>query len=282
MPTASAVASSGNIGPGFDVVALGLELRCEVRAEPAEEWGCVHVGRHSLEQGEDLVLRAAKDAVGEDRPLRLTVSNDIPLARGLGSSAAAYAAGVAAALRAVGDDADPDRVFAMVAEREGHADNAAAAVFGGLVGVLPGGRPVRLALDPRWRIVTAIPSFQLLTKQARDVLPSEVPREAVVRSLSRLISLLEGLRTGEESTLSEAGGDELHEAPRAGLHPLAGDLMTAARSAGAAHACWSGAGPTILAIAAEPQVDAVVDACTQRLAGQGEVRVLPIAADGLR
>lgn len=282
MPTASAVASSGNIGPGFDVVALGLDLRCEVRAEQADAWSCEHVGRYSLKVGEDLVLRAAKDAVGEDRPLRLSVTNHIPLARGLGSSAAAYAAGAAAAFRAVGEEADPDRIFGMVSAVEGHADNAAAAVYGGLVGVLPSGRPTQFPLALRWRIVTAIPSFQLLTKDARRVLPDEIARPSVVRSMSRLIALLEGLRMGDEDVLAEAGGDELHEAPRADLHPLAGELIADARDAGAAHACWSGAGPTVLAITTGERVDAVVEACTRRLDGNGDVWVLPVAADGLR
>ena len=282
MATASAVASSGNIGPGFDVVALALDLRCVVDAEPADAWSSVHVGPHAPEQGHDLVLQAAKDAVGEDRPLQLTVTNHIPLARGLGSSAAAYAAGAAAALRTVEGEADPDRVFEMVSWQEGHADNAAAAVYGGLVGVLGNGRPTQFTLAPSWRVLAAIPSFQLLTKDARGVLPADLSRPVVVRSLSRLIALIEGLRTGDASILSQAGGDELHEAPRGRLHPLAEGLMEVARGAGAAHACWSGAGPTILAIAVEEQVPEVSAALTGRLDGQGEVRQLDVASEGLR
>ncbi|NND84960.1 MAG: hypothetical protein HKN46_07400, partial [Acidimicrobiia bacterium] len=199
-----------------------------------------------------------------------------------GSSAAAYGAGAAAALRAVEGEADADRVFEMVSAQEGHADNAAAAVYGGLVGILGSGRPTRLSLAPNWRIVAAIPSFRLLTKDARGVLPSEVPRRTVVRSLSRLIALIEGLRLGDEEVLAEAGGDELHEAPRGGLHPIAGQLMQAARGAGAAHTCWSGAGPTILAVASEERVDAVAVALTEGLDGQGEVQSLTVASAGLR
>lgn len=282
MATASAVASSGNIGPGFDVVALALDLRCEVDAEPADAWSCDQLGPHLPDAGEDLVMRAAKDAVGEGRPLALRVTNHIPLARGLGSSAAAYAAGVAAALRATTGEADPDRVFAMVAEREGHADNAAAAVYGGLMGVLPSGEPRPLPLDGRWRVVAAVPSFHLLTKEARDVLPADVGRASVVRSLSRLIALIEGLRTGDEDVLGAAGGDELHEAPRSALHPLAADLIGAARDAGASHACWSGAGPTVLAITMEDRVGPVVDALGRALGGAGDVWPLDVAVDGLR
>lgn len=282
MATASAVASSGNIGPGFDVVALALDLRCEVDAEPADAWSSAHHGPHAPDPGQDLILKAARDAVGEANPLRLSVTNHIPLARGLGSSAAAYAAGAAAALRTIEGDADPDRVFAMVAAEEGHADNAAAAVYGGLVGVVGNSHPTRLALAPEWRVVVAIPSFRLFTKAARGVLPDQVARPAVVRSLSRLIALIEGLRSGDVRILSEAGGDELHEGPRGGLHPLADDLMAAARSAGAAHACWSGAGPTILAVTTEASVAGVAAAFEGCLDGKGEVRVLEVPSDGLR
>ena len=251
MAVASAVASSGNIGPGYDVVALGLDLRCEVRAEPADHWSCEQVGPHTLKVGEDLVLRAARETVGDDHPLRLTVDNRIPLTRGLGSSAAAFAAGTASALRALGSVVDPQEVFERVAAFEGHADNAAATVFGGLVGILPNGQPRQLPLALRWRVIGAVPRYELRTSEARDVLSTSVDRSLVIRSMGRLIALLEGLRTGDEDVLAQAGGDELHESPRADLHPLATDLMDAAREAGAAHACWSGAGPTVLAITSD-------------------------------
>ncbi len=281
MAVASAVASSGNIGPGFDVIALALDLRCEVRAERAEEWSCEQVGQFSLQVGEDLVLRAAREAVGEDCPLKLTVDNRIPPTRGLGSSAAAFAAGAAAALRAVGGVADPREIFERVAEFEGHADNAGATVYGGLVGILPDGRARQLPLALRWRVIGAVPRYELPTPHAREVLPGSIPRESVVRSMGRLIALLEGLRTGDEETLSQAGGDELHEIPRAELHPLAADLIGAARSAGAAHACWSGAGPTVLAITSDDRVRPVEEALQSGLGDLGEVWTLRVASAGL-
>jgi homoserine kinase len=281
MAVASAVASSGNIGPGFDVVALALDVRCEVKAEIADSWSCEQVGPHTLQVGEDLVLRAARETVGADRPLRLTVDNRIPLTRGLGSSAAAFAAGSAAALRAVGSAVDPQEVFERVSAFEGHADNAAATVFGGLVGILPNGQPRQLPLALWWRVIGAVPRYELRTSDARDILTSAVDRTLVIRSMGRLIALLEGLRTGNEDVLAQAGGDELHEGPRAGLHPLAADLMAAAREAGAAHACWSGAGPTVLAITSEDRVRPVEDALRVSLGDLGEVWTLRVASAGL-
>lgn len=281
MAVASAAASSGNIGPGFDVIALALDLRCQVTAEPADRWSCEQVGRFSLQVGEDLVLRAAREAVGENHPLHLTVDNRIPLTRGLGSSAAAFAAGAAAALRAVGAEPDPREIFERVATFEGHADNAAATVFGGLVGILPDGQPRQLPLALRWRVIGAVPDFELPTAQARRVLPGTIERETVVRSLERLIALLEGLRTGDEEVLGQAWGDELHEQPRAELHPMAQELMAAARQGGAAHTCWSGAGPTILAITSEEDVHPVEAALGQALGSRGEVWTLRVASQGL-
>ncbi len=281
MAVASAAASSGNIGPGFDVIALALDLRCSVVAEVSDTWSCEQVGQFSLQVGEDLVLRAAQETVGEARPLRLTVDNRIPLTRGLGSSAAAFAAGSAAALRAVGSTVDPQEVFERVSAFEGHADNAAATVFGGLVGILPNGQPRQLPLALHWRVIGAVPRFELKTSHAREVLPGSIDRGSVIRSMGRLIALLEGLRTGDQETLALAGGDELHEGPRADLHPLAEELMVAARGAGAAHACWSGAGPTVLAITSEEQVHSVEEAFRAGLGDRGEVWTLRVASRGL-
>lgn len=277
--SASAVASSGNIGPGFDMLALALELRCRVTATPADEWSVRHVTEHAPPPDvDDLTLLAARAMV--DRPLALVVENEIPLARGLGSSSAASAAGAAAALRAVEGGVDLERVYEHVAMIEGHADNAAAAVYGGLVGVTPDRHPIQLPLAPRWRVVVAIPPQELPTAQARAVLSDHVDRRVVVRSMSRLLVLLEGLRTGNDDVLRGATGDELHEAPRAGLFPRADALIAAAREAGAPHAAWSGAGPAIIAFVDGAGVGDVAVALRSTM-GDGEVRVMDVATRGI-
>lgn len=277
---ASSPATSGNIGPGFDVIALSLELRCSVTAIRSEEWTADHVGDHPLPASRhDLILQAAKEAVGEDNPLSLTVDNSIPLGKGLGSSSAAYAAGWAAAKRAVGSEVDLDELYEATAAAEGHGDNAAGAVFGGLVAVTNDG-PIELPIALRWRVVVAIPTFELATREARTVLSQEINRSTVVRSLSRLISLTEGLRRGDHDILSQAGGDELHEAQRASLHPTANRLIETARNAGAAHAAWSGAGPTIIALCEAQEVDPVRAALAEAMP-DCDARVLDIATRGL-
>lgn len=282
MAEVSAPASSGNLGPGFDMIGLALDLRCRVSATADSAWSVEHVGSHRLPFGDtDAVLVAARAAVGDGYPLRLVVDNDVPLARGLGSSSAARAAGAGAALAERDGSFDAGAVFELVAEFEGHADNAAAAVFGGLIAVDPSGHPMSLSVHPDWRVVVAIPDYELATSKARSVLSSQVSRAVVVRNSGRLVALVDGLRSGEFETLRRAAGDELHEQPRATLHERAVELMAAARRGGAAHAAWSGAGPTILAVTKSENLEAVGELMRVAMAGQGDVCELKVARSGL-
>lgn len=258
--TASAPATTANLGPAFDVLAMALSPRCTVRARVSDEWSVKHVGAHALAGDEvDGVVAAAQRAIGE-RPLEIEVDNAVPLARGLGSSAASFVAGAAAALRAVGDDATPDRVFRIAAEMEGHADQAAAAVYGGLVLIPAEGMPMRLPLHPSLRPIVAVPLTRLPTYQARAVLPNEYERDVMIRSLSRIAALIAGLTTGDPGMLAAAHGDEVHENRRAELSPEVDELMTIARRAGAHHAARSGAGPSVVAIATPEIAPRVVKA----------------------
>jgi homoserine kinase len=280
---ASAPASSANLGPGFDCLALAIEMRCRVAAEPADRWSVRHAGLESLEPvADDGVLAAARAAVGDDRPLALVVDNDIPIGRGLGSSAAAFAAGALAAWRAVGEEPRLQRLFRLVAALEGHPDNAAAAVYGGFVLAAVGGEAIRLPWNPYLRIVLAVPHSALPTQAARRVLPAGYPAEVVVRSLSRLAALMAGLLTGDAAALAAAAGDELHEAPRNDVRPEVDELIRVARAAGAFHAAWSGAGPSTLAIVPAGRTAAVREALAHRLGNQGTVVVPSIAVEGAR
>ncbi|MFW2338986.1 MAG: homoserine kinase [Acidimicrobiia bacterium] len=282
MAEAIAPSSSANLGPGFDSVALALEITCRVVAEAAGEWSVSHHGPHAPSPSDaDAVLIAAQAAVGEDNPLTLEVFNDIPLGRGLGSSAAAFVAGAAAASRAVLGEADRERVFRLAADLEGHGDNVGAAVFGGLVVVV--GTVVRpLEIRQDLRVVVAVPSRRLPTKWARQALPEVIEHEVAARSIARAIALVEAFRSGDPQLFAAAAGDELHEAPRGALFPESEDLMFTARSAGAMHACWSGAGPSILAVAGPNEADQVAAALAGALEDQGVVLMPEIAAVGLR
>ncbi|MCH7668491.1 MAG: homoserine kinase [Acidobacteria bacterium] len=279
MGTASAPASSANLGPGFDCLGLALELRCTITSVPSDRWEIEEGGSVGEPEDGDLVVRAAILAGGP--PCRISISNDIPRARGLGSSAAVITASAAAAFRAIGVEPSDRELFAIVQELEGHGDNAGASVYGGLVAAF-GGELVRLTLHPSIRVVAAIPDFELKTDAARSTLPSEVSHGAAVRNVGRVAFLVEGLHTGNREVLAMARGDELHESFRASLSPVTGELIEAALSSGALHASWSGAGPTALAFVTDDHASAVVGAMEEALGDLGQVRELQVATTGWR
>jgi homoserine kinase len=283
MAEASAPASSANLGPGFDTLALALDLRCRVVAEAAADWQVDHEGSHSPGPGShDAVLTAAQVAVGTDRPLHLTVRSEIPVARGLGSSAAVRAAGALAAWRATGSAPNRNQVFELVAGLEGHADNAAATVFGGLQAVTIAGKAYPLALHPDLLPVVAVPHSVLLTSDARAALPDSFSRPAAVGSIQRVVALIEGFRTGDPDLLAAAAGDEIHEGPRTSLNPVAADLMEVALGAGALFACWSGAGPSVLALSPGARRPEIAKRMGALLNGRGSVLTPDIAAGGIQ
>ncbi|GMQ93259.1 MAG: homoserine kinase [Acidimicrobiia bacterium] len=275
---ASAPASSGNLGPGFDTLALALSLRCIATAEPSDSMTITENGStNPLEIG-DIIHRVVDMAVG--RPMHITLSNEIPRAKGLGSSGAVMSSVAAAAMKATADGGGRRKVFEIVTELEGHADNPAASVFGGLiVASLNGVKRMRLhdSLHP----VVGIPDSRLKTVDARKALPESVSFDAVTRTITRLSFLLAGLVDGDVDALSHAGGDEIHELPRAELSPITGELIDAARRAGAVHACWSGAGPSALAFTTSATRGRVIGAMGGVLGVAGEVLALKPDYEGL-
>ena len=276
---ASAPASSANLGPGFDTVALALGLRCIARVEQARAWLVVSDGSDPGQQANEFIAAAAA-AAGVEGPLQVEIESEVPRASGLGSSAAVAIAVAAAAIRATGREPARDEVFRAVAAVEGHGDNAAAGVYGGLA-VVAGNSVLHFDLAGSLVPVVAVPGRELLTSDARTVLPTHVPLAAAARNVARGIALIGGLRTGDPEMLAAAAGDELHETYRAGLSPGAGELMAAALAEGALHAAWSGAGPSVLAIAATEAADAVAGALERELAGGGTVLMPGVDRDGL-
>lgn len=275
---ASAPASSGNLGPGFDTLALALELRCTATAAPSDKMVITERGSTTRLDHTDMIYRAVEMSIG--RPVHVTLHNEIPRARGLGSSSAVAASVAAAAMKAVSADGGTERVFEIVTELEGHPDNAAAAVFGGLVAATATGVK-QLQLHESLLVVVGIPGAHLKTVDARQALPGTVPLDGVARTLARLAFLIAGLADGDVDSLAQAGGDEIHEAPRAPLSPVTGELIDAAQGAGAAHACWSGAGPTVLAFTTSATRGRVIGAMAGVLGTSGEVLALRPDYDGL-
>ena len=276
--SASAPASSGNLGPGFDALAIALSLRCSATAEPAEEMTITEQGATKPLDPNDMISQAVHLAA--ERPMHITLNNEVPRTRGLGSSSAVTASVAGAAMKAAVMSGGKARVFEIVTEIEGFGDNAAAAVFGGFVAV-SGSGVQRMQLHDSLLPVVGVPHEHLPTGEARAVLPEMVSHGAASRTLGRLVFLVEGLREGNAETLSHAAGDELQEVPRGPLSPMTGELMEAARSAGAVHVCRSGAGPTALAFATAETRGRVIGAMSGVLGTKGEVLALSVDNDGL-
>ncbi len=279
--SASAPASAANLGPGFDCIALALALRCRAAAAQAAEWRVRSGGADPGPEATAFIVRAARAAVGDDTPMTVKVDSDVPRASGLGSSAAVAASVAAAAWRAVGQEPSDDELFQLVARLEGHPDNAAAVVHGGLVAVA-GDTVARLELSTDLEPVVAVPDEELSTRRARQALPDVVPHGAAARSVARAVALVEGLRRADPALLAEAAGDELHEAYRAVLAPGAAKLVAAARGAGALHASWSGAGPSVLAFVTADAKAAVCRALDEALGDGGRVLTPGVDRDGWR
>ena len=190
---ASAPASSANLGPGFDTIALALDLRCVARVTPAETWS---VRSNGADPGRDAVafVTAVAASAGPPGPLRVDIDSDVPRASGLGSSAAVAVAVVAATIRAGGREPTRDEVFAVAAECEGHPDNAAAATYGGLAVVTAGG-VLHLDVAESLVLVVAVPGAELLTVDARAALPTHVPIGAAARNVALGGTLIGGIES---------------------------------------------------------------------------------------
>lgn len=236
-------ASSANLGPGFDTLAVALSLYTQVTITPAERLSLDVVGEGSgyPKNGTHFAAKLARQVLGHDR-LRIEIESEVPVSRGLGSSAALAVAVVAAC-----GHPDPLTVVGLL---EGHADNAAACVLGGFVtATIIDGRVVahRLPLDPGLSFVAVIANQPLSTKDARLVLAEDVPLVDATFNLGRMGALIAGL-ADRRRLRPEAFDDRLHQTRRAPLFPAATVLLDALLSAGALGACWSGAGPTLLGV----------------------------------
>ncbi|MBF6555985.1 MAG: homoserine kinase [Acidimicrobiales bacterium] len=276
---ARAPASSANLGPGFDTLAIALDRYVEVEVEPASRLIVRSEGEGAglSDDPSHLAARVAIDVAGTDR-LAITVRSQIPIARGLGSSAALAVAAAAAA-----GAKDP---LAVAAQMDGHPDNAAASMVGGLVAaarVKGGVHAVRLALDVSLAFVAIVPDVPLSTARARQALPLTVSRDSAAFNLSRMALLIAGL-ADSRVLINEAMEDRLHQDYRSPLFPAAPKLLAGMAEGGALAVCWSGAGPTLLGVSRGTEVQSVQAAAAAALAESdiaGQVLVLHPDMHGL-
>jgi homoserine kinase len=289
--TVEAPATSANLGPGFDALALTLDLWLRVSVVPLESGveslkvqgeGADEIG---LDAGNRFLigLEHGLEEFGLEPPvMRIRMKNEIPLARGLGSSAAASIAGLLVAEALIGEALGDETILRLASEIEGHPDNATAALLGGFVIVGP--RPARF--DPPEAIHAAlfIPDLPLRTARMREVLPQTVSHRDATHNVGRTAMIVAALTTGTRLDLLDAMADDrLHEPYRVAHFKELPQLVAAARGAGALGASLSGAGSTVVALADDPGVaqraaDAMAAAATEAgLAGRAAV-TRPISA----
>ena len=267
-------ASSANLGPGFDSFAAALALHMELEVEETGRFA-VETGLRVARDERNLAVRGfARLAPPDDFTFR--IRSKIPLSGGLGSSAAAYVAGLMAADHLFELDAD---VLALAAELEGHPDNAAAALLGGFV-VCADGQAARFDPPGGLEAVIVVPSKAVRTKQARAALPREVPMADTVFNTAHGALLMLGLARGDWELVARGLDDRLHQPRREHLYPRSMELVRRARELGALGATISGAGPTVLVWSHYERTAGLVEALRREAHGWADVQRAPFEPQG--
>lgn len=263
-------ATSANLGPGFDTVAVALNLHLEVTAQLEDTFSIAARGRDREACGKvdgNLIFdtyRGILTDCGESiRPLHLDVSNEIPLGMGCGSSAAARLAGIALAVHYGGLGWREDEVLAAATYLEGHPDNATACWMGGMTvatvcpqngtdaarqNAFPRVHAARMDVPAHWRAVMVMPSAPMRTEESRRVLPERYRRADVVENLQHCGLLVAAFASGQSELLRAAMHDTLHQPYRSSICPLFEKLLPLRRESGVLGVALSGAGPGVLLI----------------------------------
>jgi homoserine kinase len=267
-------ASTANLGPGFDVFAAALALHLEVEVVETGTFAVV-TDLDVPRDRSNLLVRAFERLAPADA-FEFRVRSSIPLVGGLGSSAAAIVGGLTAADHLFELDSD---VLALAAELEGHPDNVAAAVHGGIV-VVADGVPTRVEPPVALEAVLAVPEDAVVTGEARAALPGLVPLGDAVFNVAHGALLALGLATGDLDLVSRGLADRLHQPHRAHLYPRSAELMSRAGDLGALGATLSGAGPTVLVWCQYEQTGGVVDRLRRETQGWADVLRAPFETMG--
>jgi homoserine kinase len=294
-------ASSANLGAGFDCFGLALELFLTVRATVHCDPGARSEARSSGVDGsaalpsapeENLILRAMRHAAERHGfglpPVRLAVRNQIPIAGGLGSSAAAIVAGIALGFAVCGKKLTQENALRLAAEMEHHADNVGAALRGGLVVSFVGADGNVVALRKKWpkpiRVVAVTPKMTLQTAASRAALPQAVEHAAAVHNLQRSALFLAALDDKRYDLLWDAMQDRLHQSFRQALIPGLAEVLAIPRMPGLLGVALSGAGPTVVALASKnfAQIGRAIAGHFERKGLSATVRNLAVAQEGIR
>lgn len=251
-------ATTANLGPGLDCLGMALKLYNIIELEQQDKGMSIEVmGEGAFEIARDeknivyqAVLRLFKQINYPLKGLRIKLINHIPVARGLGSSAAAIVGGLIGANVLAGARLSLREILTLAAKIEGHPDNVAPAVYGGIVISVPADNEIKclkISPPPELKVVISIPNYPLMTKKSREALPQHVSLQDAVFNLGRVALLIAALHQGDLSFLATAMEDRLHQPYRASFIPGMKKIFAAARLAGARGVTISGAGPTVAA-----------------------------------
>ena len=280
-------ATTANLGPGFDAFGCALSLYTDVTFEETEA-GLEITGCDEAFTGPDNLAYTAYCAVlgslsEEVKGVKIHIDAQIPIGRGLGSSAALLVAGAMAANVLRGNRLSTQGLMNITNAMEGHPDNLAPAFFGGLTAsMVDNGLPITVSfpLHPDWEILALIPDFELHTHFARSVLPTQIPRADAVYNLSHGAMVLKALELGDEKLLRNAMQDALHQPYRKKLIPDYDASEGLVRTSGAAF-CLSGAGPTLLCITRNKKVRELLEKRLDSITGtKWEIRPLHVEFQG--
>ncbi|MBI2907481.1 MAG: homoserine kinase [Chloroflexi bacterium] len=292
--TVKVPATSANLGPGFDCLGMALDFGNTITVELAEEFSISVTGEgtDTISRGPNnrvySALTASYEKVGRKAPpLAINCHNEIPVGRGLGSSASAIVGGLMAANTLCGGPLSMKELVAMAALLEGHADNVVPAFLGGCqVIVHHGGELVTSAIPfpQALRAVLFIPDFQMPTEKSRALLPQQVSRADAVHNISRAALLVASLCSSNLEHLSVATQDKLHQPTRQTLFPAMPRIFEAALAAGAKGVFLSGGGPTILAFVADgaDKIGEAMRAAAEKEGVHGRVKIASVSPMGAR
>ena len=267
-------ASSANLGPGFDVLAAALGLHIEVEVEETGRFG-VHTDLQIARDRRNLAVRAFETLHPADG-FEFTIRSNVPLAGGLGTSAAAYVAGLMAADSLFELDAP---LLSAATRLEGHPDNAAAALLGGFV-VCVGARAARFDVPAGLEAILVVPHKHVRTAKARAALPAQVPLTDAVHNVGHASMLVLGLVRGDWDLVSAGLHDRLHQPRRQSLYPQSMALVRRAQELGALGATISGAGPSVLFWTHYEATGAVMARLKPATAGWAQLLHVPFEPQG--
>ncbi len=276
-------ASSANLGPGYDVLAAALTIELELEVTEAGEFS-VEAGPDIPADRSNLCVRAF-EALHPADGLRFEIRSEIPLARGLGSSAAAIVAGLVAADHLFELGLDRETVYRHAVELEGHPDNVAAALYGGFV-LCPRAEgselPAPVRLDPPHGVeaVLVVPEETVPTAEARLAIPAAISVEDAVANVAAATQLVLGIERSDLALIGDGLADRLHQPARRDLYPRSLELVDRARDLGAIGATISGAGPSVMLWCYWQDTGKVVEAATEAVTGWAEVRRVPFSPLG--